>query len=176
MAYAYVYAPFSGEIWGKQNYCDGTPTTPPTPHTVVNTLGGGLPIDIGDVVENTSVYFRGSSVIKSVVTTRADVCKTQTGDWDQGVVVKMYTGYNGTGSLISQVAYGHLRNWIGNGTHNTNNLWLGRMPNDCACGCSDGIHVHMQCGNGGTITSLAACAGVNVYAGSTWIYRLRVPL
>ncbi len=86
----------------------------------------------------------------------------------------MYMDLNGQGDWAGQVAYGHLRDWIGNGTHNTNNLWLGRMPNDCNCGCSDGIHVHMQCAYNGTITSLAACADVNVYSGITMIYKVAI--
>ncbi|CAM2069634.1 hypothetical protein SCOR_29945 [Sulfidibacter corallicola] len=163
MAYVYVYAPFSGEIWGKQTYCNGTA------HTIVNNMGGNQPMDIGDVSAGTSIRFKASSSVKSIRTRRADVCATQTGDWDQGVIVDMYAELNAQ-CYIGSVSYGHVRNWVANGTHNTRTLTLGVLPTDCNCGCSDGVHVHTQC-DGGTITGLAQCAGSRVYNGSTWIYR-----
>lgn len=165
MAYVYVYAPFSGTIWGKSTYCNGSP------HTVVRNLEGGSPMDIGNVSENTAIKFKANSLVKSIRTRRAPVCATQTGDWNQGVIVDMYAQYNQQ-CYIGSVAYGHVKNWIADSNHNTNSLTLGKLPADCNCGCSDGIHVHTQA-KLGTITTLAQCAGSRVYSGSTWIYRFQ---
>lgn len=163
MPYVYVYSPFTGTIWGKETYCGGNT------HVTVRSLEGNQPIDIGNVGEGTSVRFKASGAVKSIRTRRADVCRTQTGDWDQGVIVDMFAQYNQQ-CYIGSVSYGHLKNWVNNGSYNTNNMVVGQMPSDCNCGCSDGIHVHMQA-NYGTITGLSQCAGVRVYNGSTWIYR-----
>ncbi len=163
MATVYVYSPFSGTIWGKDQYCNGDP------HVVVWNLGGGLPIDIGNVSEGTIIRFAASSQVKSIRTKRAPVCRSQTGDWNQGVVVEMFAQYNAQ-CYIGTVSYGHVRNWVSDGVYNTRNKMLGVLPHDCNCGCSDGIHIHMQCG-GGTRTGLNQCAGKYVSGGSTWIYK-----
>lgn len=159
----YVYAPFTGEVWGKDYYCNGTP------HKIVDNLGGGAPIDIGDVAEGTIIRFSASSQVRSIRTRRAPVCRSQTGDWNQGVIVDMYAEQYAR-CYIGTVSYGHVRNWISDGTYNTRNKMLGVLPHDCRCGCSDGIHVHMQCGRG-TRTGVQACADKYVNGGSSWIYR-----
>lgn len=181
MCHTYIYAPFTGEIWGKTTYCDGSV------HRLGNALEGSKPIDIAGNAGQ-AVYLYASSNVRSIRTRFGDVCATHTGWWDNGVNVDLYSGLNGQG-YIATVAYGHLRDWNLYWTHNTiygtNTKRLGSLPPDmctdpdgtrqCACAtqtcCSEGVHIHMQCTNSGQITTLPQCADRIVSAGGTWIYK-----
>lgn len=180
MSSTYIYAPFTGEILGKELYCDGSP------HPVLNSLGGGCcPIDIlGSFAVDVWLY--ADSSVKSIEIIRVDagVCRAQNlrgTAWDQGVIVKLYGDFNAQ-CYIGFVSYGHLADRANPGVYNTNSKRLGSLPNDlcnypnlCDCGqtscCSEGIHIHMQCSTNGELTALPACSNQIVYAGSTWIYK-----
>lgn len=162
MAYVYVYAPVSGQNWGQTTYCSTG-----NPHTVVSSLGGCCPIDISGSAGN-SLYFYGSSLIKSIKTRRVTgVCASDPAPWTDGVVVEFYGQINAQ-CYIGSVGYGHVQNRISDGVYNTNTKKIGELPPDCACGCSRGVHVHMQRTNG--FSNSFSC-WQQLYAGSTWIYR-----
>ncbi len=161
MAYAYVYAPCTGSNWGQTTYCYNGTT-----HTRVSSLGGWSPMDVSGG-QGTGVYFWASSGVKSIRTTRVTgVCRSDPAPWTDGVKVDMYADYNGH-SYMGTMGYGHLENRVSNGLYNSRILQVGALPRDCACGCSSGIHVHIQ--------STGAQRALNcysaVYRGSTWLYR-----
>lgn len=176
MSYGYVYAPVSGEIWALDYYCKkaGHPA-----HPTVGGSGYDHPIDLGEgLSDGTVIRFRGTSNIKSIkVEHIGNVCATDPSPWTDGVKVHMYTGYNATGTLVGTVLYGHLKERLADGTvkNKPSGSWgqyLGKLPHDCNCGCSIGIHVHMEC-KGGSRNSLSC--EQQVYT-STWFYRWTMPV
>jgi len=161
-SYYYVYAPRSGTNWGQATYCSNGST-----HTNTSTLCGGSPMDISGP-QGGAVTFYGSSLVKSIKTTQVSgVCASDPAPWNNGVNVNLYSGLNGTGTLIGCVGYGHLENRVANGTYNVNVKQVGTLPADCSCGCSSGIHVHME----GSGTQQAIACYNTVTGGTTWIYR-----
>lgn len=185
MAYAYVYSPVSGQIWSRECYCRyaGCPDVPPCGAGCEHTkVGGSLyccPIDIGDGLgEGTLIRFRGSSNIQSIkVNHIGNVCgDTNLHPWTDGVKVQLYAQPYAV-CWFGAVLYGHLQNrQIAHGTvlNRPSTGWntitippLGELPADCRCGCSDGIHIHME-GRDGTPTGLGCDSPVYT---TTWLYR-----
>jgi len=162
MAYVYVYAPLTGQNWGQSTYCSSGAT-----HTVVSVLEGCCPIDVSGSQGN-SLYFYGSSLVKSIRTTRVSgVCESDPAPWTDGVKVEFFADINAQ-CPIGTVSYGHVKNRISDGVYNTATKKIGELPADCDCGCSSGIHVHMQ-RTGGSSQSFSCYQWL--YAGSTWLYR-----
>lgn|GEM_PF-5911190 len=158
----YIYAPVTGYNWGQATYCSSG-----NPHTVVSVLGGCCPIDISGSA-GSILRFYGSSAIQSIRTRQVTgVCRVDPAPWTDGVVVDFYALPNGQ-QYIGSVGYGHVRNRVNNGIYNVNTLQIGDLPPDCACGCSSGVHVHIQFSGG--ITRNFSC-NETLYAGSTWIAR-----
>lgn len=186
MSYAYVYAPKSGTIWSLACYCrkTGCNSSPPCgtgcDHKIVGGSGYGNPIDLGNGwTAGTDILFRGSSNILSIYVTHINnVCSGGSpAPWTYGVKVDLYTGYNKSGTLLGTALYGHLQNRLANGTtkNKPTGSWaqyLGEMPSNCACGCSDGIHVHME-SKGASRNSLSCEQSVTT---STWFYRWVMPV
>lgn len=164
MAYAYVYAPFNGQNWGQDTYCfDGSPH----PTEVYC-----CPIDIGRPNNDvTSIYFHGSSNIKSIrISHYNDICGPS--PWRDGVIVELYGQLNAQ-CYIGAVFYGHVNNRIDEGVYNANSIKIGdACPDNCNCNqnglCSSGVHVHME--RSGGYSNSFGCYDP-IYAGSTWIYR-----
>jgi len=160
MTDVYVYAPVTGYNWGQATYCSTGNT-----HTVVSVLGGCCPIDISGSTGN-ALRFYGSSAIQSIRTRRVTgVCRVDPAPWTDGVVVEFFAQPNGQ-CYIGSVGYGHVRNRVSDGIYNVRILQIGDLPPDCACGCSSGVHVHMQF-IGGSPRSFS-CYQM-LYSGSTWI-------
>lgn len=164
MPYAYVYAPVTGQNWGQETYCYTG-----DPHTVVSCLGGCCPLDISGSAGN-SLYFYGSSIIQSIETRRVSgVCAVDPAPWDYGVVVDFFAEPNAQ-CYIASVGYGHVQDRVSNGVYNTRSLRIGELPPDCNCGCSDGVHVHMQFDlRGGLGDTRNFYCYQTLYAGSTWL-------
>jgi hypothetical protein len=174
-SYAYVYVPKNGEVWALETYCQ----LDNSGHIVVGNAGDsgfGDPVDVGDTswAKGDDILFRATSDILSFKVVRFDkICSDLTAPWTNGLKLELYTGYNATGQQIGEVLYGHLKNPLSNGViKNKPTLgwaeYLGEMPADCDCGCSTGIHVHMECKGGNRNSSLICPQGVNT---STWLYR-----
>jgi len=162
MPYVYVYAPVTGQNWGQTYYCSTGGL-----HTVVSVLGGCCPIDISGSAGN-SLYFYGSSLIQSIRTRRVSgVCRVDPAPWTDGVVVDFFGDLNAH-CYIGSVGYGHVSNRISDGVYNTNIKKIGTLPPDCNCGCSRGVHVHIQF-TGGNPRSFSCYQWL--YRGSTWICR-----
>ncbi len=166
MTYAYVYAPVTGQNWGQQTYCYSGSS-----HTVVSCLGGQNPLDISGSAGN-SLYFYGSAVIQSIRTRKVSgVCAIDPAPWDYGVVVDFFAEQNAQ-CYIGSIGYGHVQDRINNGIYNTRSLRIGELPPDCNCGCSDGIHTHIQFKPvGGLGEARPFNCYQTLYVGSTWIYR-----
>lgn len=176
--YFYVYSPQSGEILSLDCYChvQGCNTVPPCGtgcnHTIVGGSGYCCPIDLGWYGVGTDMIFRGSSNIKSIkIVHIGNVCATDPSPWTDGVKVHLYAQPNQV-CWFGEVLYGHLQNRAPNGrkVNRPSSGWaeyLGELPRDCACSCSRGIHVHMEC-RGGVRTS-KSCHD-QVYT-SSWLYR-----
>lgn len=161
MPTVYVYAPVTGKNWGQATYCSDGQS-----HTVVSALGGCCPLDVNGSATN-PLYFYGSSTIQSIRTTQVTgVCRVDPAPWTNGVVVDFYALPNAQ-CYIGSVGYGHIQNQVPNGVYNVRSLKIGELPPDCACGCSSGVHVHIQC-TGGSPASFSCYQWL--YAGSTWIY------
>lgn len=169
MAYAYVYAPFSGNMWAQSYYCyccgGGA-------HTVVDQC---CPIDVGRNDGATpGIYFYGSSNIKSIRTTYEGygVCfepPVINPPWDALVRVEFFSGLNAQG-FIGIVVYAHINGPIANGVYNTRSRQLGTVAsNSCGCGCYQGTHVHMERDIDGISNSFSC--GASLYGGSTWLYK-----
>lgn len=170
MAYVYVYAPFAGVNWGQATYCTGG--NHPTEVYC-------CPIDIGRPSNTvTSIYYCGSSLIKSikVLPLYQDICGPA--PWSDGVKVELYCQLYAQG-YIGAVFYGHVNNPIiqpgdpNPQIHNTTFIKIGDTPADnCGCNqgrcCYCGVHVHMERSGG---SSNSFYCGQPIYAGSTWIYR-----
>lgn len=176
MADAWVFSPVSATLLYKDYY--GCPSGPA--HTIVGGSSYCCPMDIGWLASGTGIYFRGSSNILSIKVVHIDnVCaNTSLIPWTYGVKVHLYK-FPGAVCKIGTVLYGHLNdNRPPNGSifDKGASSWfrsLGTVPSDCDCGCSDGIHVHMECLNTGKRTSLSCNSPVT--AGSTWLYKFVVP-
>ena len=126
------------------------------------------PIDVGGGSDGTSLYLYGNSNVKSIKTTRfSNFCLTQPpSPWRDGVKVELYASINAQ-DYFGAVFYGHVKNWIANGTYNTNTKKIGELAADCQCACASGIHVHMT--RSGGASNIFSCYQT-LYAGSTWIY------
>jgi hypothetical protein len=163
MAYIYVYAPCTGTSGPQSTYCNGTA------HTVVSCIGGSSPLDVMTFAIK-EVWLHATSLAPMCKTTQCNgVCATAGAPWTYGIKVDLYLDFAAT-QYLGTVGYGHVENRIANGTYDCRSgLKLGTLPRDCACGCSSGIHCHMQ-GNG-TAQSFGNCTGTALTKGSTWIYR-----
>ena len=170
MAYVYVYAPFTGENWGQDTYCfDGSN------HPVRYYC---CPIDVGRPNNDvTSIYFYGSSLVKSIRVTFDDqVCGGAPGDpWENALKVELYGQVNAQ-CYIGAVSYSHVDNPVttGSAVYNTNTLKFGdASPDTCGCNqnflCYDGVHVHMERSSNGASNSFDCWD--DLYGGTTWIYR-----
>ncbi len=159
-----VYAPFNGNIWNLDTYCAGGT------HTNVYGLWGSRPADLF-AGQGTAVRLWVSTNVKSVNIQRCDcVCRTDPSPWDDGINVAMFSGYNCTGSNLGTVAFGHLNNRHSNGYHNSpNGRIMGYLPADCACGCSSGIHCHIECSLPRAYTN--NCSWEFLWGNGTALYR-----
>lgn len=163
MVYVYAYAPCSGKSWGQTTYCNGTA------HTVVSCIGGSKPLDIGTGAQVDLYLHVSTSIPKCKITQCNGVCASGAVPWTYGLKVDLYLDTAAT-MYLGTVGFGHVNNRIAGGTYSTSPaLKLGTLPADCACGCSSGIHVHMQ-GNG-EAQSFGNCTNTTITKGSTWIYR-----
>lgn len=168
MAYAYVYAPFTGSMWAQAYYCyccgGGA-------HTGVDQC---CPIDDGRNDGATpNIYFYGSSNIKSIRTTYENfgVCLDTAINppWDALLRVEFFSAVNAQ-NLIGIVAYAHINAPVANGVYNTRSMRIGTgAPNTCGCSCYQGAHVHMERDIDGISNSFSC--GAQLYAGSTWLYK-----
>lgn len=136
----------------------------------VSCIGGSRPLDIltGAQVD---VYLHVTSLaVRAKISHCNGVCaNTSLTPWTYGLKVDLYLDTAAT-QYLGTVGYGHINNRIAAGTYDSRSaIKLGTLPHDCACGCSSGIHVHMQ-GNG-TARSFGNCTNISVTKGSTWIYR-----
>ncbi len=142
----HVYSPSSGYIWNVATYGNGTT------HTAPYNLGGDKPLDIGGY-NGQPIYFIADPGVYSIkIRQVSGVCKTDPAPWNHGIRVYMYKGFN-YDNYLGSVGFGHLKNRRGNADIKywnpyTRNEFLGRLPSDCDCGCSDGIHIHTQAQNG----------------------------
>ena len=152
-------------------------------HTITQS-GYIKPIDIGGGWQGGNVItFYGTSNIKSIkIEYVSNICSGGTPTpWTYGVKVHLYKNPDAC-CLIGTVLYAHLQNretyapnWsVWNYPYpNSGGKHLGQVPADCQCGCSSGIHLHMECKSGGTRNTLTC--GVQVIQNSTWLYRFTVP-
>ncbi|MGQ9682787.1 MAG: hypothetical protein ACUVX9_09645 [Anaerolineae bacterium] len=177
----YVLAPFSGEVWSKECYCHmpGCNNSPPCEpsgctHTVTQGAGWGRPFDIGGAL-NTVVKFYASVYVRSIrIEYVGNICAdTSLHPWTDGIKVHMYGQSGASGTYFGAVLYGHLKDrglYVSNGQviNSGSNISLGKLPSDCACGCSSGIHVHMEATNSLTYCPIG-CHG-NAVQGSSAMY------
>jgi hypothetical protein len=180
MPYGYVYAPTSGSVWSLDCYCSwpGCNSTPPCggagcDHVIVGGAGFCCPIDVGGGSDGTVISFRANSVVQSIQIERiSNVCSSGSSPWTDGIKVHMYR-YPNAVCYMGTVLYGHLRDRTAdNQTINRGgsdwNQYLGMLPSDCACGCSSGIHIHMETNVG---SRNSRTCGASVYEGTSWLYN-----
>lgn len=126
--------------------CNAGNTT--CPHaTSLGGEGWGAPLDIS-ASPNQSVKFYSTTGIQSIRTQKRAMFCGNTGTWAYGVLVSLYSDFNGT-VYIGGVMYGHLlESSILPDLWYQNNVWgreLGKVPGtNCGCNCYNGFHVHLQ--------------------------------
>lgn len=177
----YVYAPVSGQLVSLDCYCSkaGCNSTPPCgpsgcTHTIVGGAGFSSPIDMGWFSNGTIIRFRASSGVQSIeIEYISNVCASVGSPWTDGIKVHMYRFQNRS-CYMGTILYGHLKRrvrFVADGAwfNYPSGGWaqpIGKLPADCLCGCSTGIHIHMET-NVGTRTS-QSCG--NSLTTSSWIY------
>lgn len=143
----YVYAPISGTFTALSSYCDGS-----GPHPVVDS-GFANPIDIGagGSTGGETLYFIGSSNIQSIyaINKPGIVCAPPSpgSPWADGMQVNIYNQPEGGqyGGYLGSVFYAHVQYPIGDGAYNVSSGAIAYVPyQDCACGCYQGAHSHIE--------------------------------
>ncbi len=178
MAYAYVYAPISGTITGRDYYCtDDLGCRCPGScsgclSTHVPCKGWASPVDIAGTG---SVYLYVNTAVRKVQTwVELRCCSSGDGtDYRQAITVDLYVYNNGKYCYVGSVMYGHVANaQVQNGawydlSSSGGKLKLGDVPGG-KLWCYSGPHTHMERYLGEVV---APCCCASVQAGTTVIYR-----
>lgn len=177
MAYAYVYAPISGTISGRDNYCDcrNCPSTCNgcgNPHSPCKNWAS--PVDIAGMGA-IYLYVNYPTVRRVQVWVEYRCCNSQqNNDYARTITVDLYVYDNGKHCYVGSVMYGHVANpTVQNGQWidlSSSQLKLGDMvaPNPNYSYCYSGWHVHLERFLGEVV---APCCCNSVTAGTTPIYR-----
>lgn len=183
MAYAYVYAPISGRITGRDNYCineqrqcDSDPCG--GDHGAHKKCKGwASPIDIGATGQ---IYLYVNYPTVKKIQTWVEYkccCGEQNSDYARTITVDLYVYDNGKYCYVGSVMYGHVKNpQVLNGAWydlTRGDKYLGDIPGGTyTCNefsCYGGAHSHMERSLGETAGPLCCCT--SVAAGTTAIYR-----
>jgi hypothetical protein len=176
MAYAYVYAPISGTVTGRDSYCS-------CPCGNCNGCGSAhgrcknwaSPIDIAGTG---SIYLYVNYPTVRRVQTWVEYkccCQETNNSYARSITVDLYVYDNGKYCYVGSVMYGHIANpTVNNGQWidlTSSSLKLGDVIGGtytCTFTCYSGAHVHLERNLGETV---APCCCASVTAGTTAIYR-----
>lgn len=199
MAYAYVYAPISGRITGRDYYCKcpdctGNCSGCTTAHG--RCKGWASPIDIEGTGPSIYLYVNYPTVRRVQTWVEYKCCCQETNNnYARSITVDLYVYDNGKYCYVGSVMYGHVANpTVGNGQWidlSSNRLKLGEVPTGCylckscpdQCGCPTCSCPNPSCNCWVCYTgphahlerylgeTVAPCCCMDVAEGTTAIYR-----
>lgn len=202
MTYYYVDSPVTGMGGGQYCYCkicaNGTSCNSNGACTPCGQSTEGCPHDPGfdnlccpvdiEGAANAAARFYARGGIPSIRVTWTGPCPCPPNNGDrlcriipplswvnEGVKVELFCQFDGAGTLIGVVGYGHLRYRINPGVYNyPDGLILGYLGDqDCRCDCYRGIHIHMARSTGYTYPW--GCGTTYLYMGASPVYRFDGP-
>lgn len=178
----YFYSPLSGKqssCVASQKYCNDYPATTcsATTHNAVS-LGCSHPIDIGGAADDALDLIVSDSILSIRTTRYLNVidCHANSGV-NHGVFVRLYTGSNGSGTLVGYVFFLHVKDPISDGTYNTS-TWgffqrikygIGKVPGVWGISCYTGPHVHLSVCSANNYINPACWA--DMVRGQSWVYN-----
>ncbi len=178
----YVYSPFTSSVWNLDCYCN--PVNGGCGacgqyglHCAIS--GWGAPVDIG-ASPNAQIWCYMDSTIQSVSLSihQSNFCNCGNSDYNNYVVVDLWSGQGAGGSHLGSVLYLHVSG-PQSGTWNAPNpiygesFWqalIGNVPGGQTCNpCYYNAHSHMQCAGGSR--QVNSCGqGVTGGGGGTVVY------
>jgi len=180
MPYAYVYAPVSGSITGRNRYCTGSCACDgdgSTHHACASgcsnpqTCDWHDPVDIGTGGATPGIYLYVSSGVQSIRTfVQYLCCSSSQNDYGRAVTVELYAQPNAV-CYIGTLKFGHVAFPQVEDNHVYNisgSRKIGTVVGGSFDNCYSGPHSHMERYDGET---RAPCCCAAVTAGSTPIYR-----
>lgn len=176
MPYAYVYAPVSGTVSGRNKYCTSTCACAGDGnlHSLC-TCGQPCvwydPVDIRTCGSTPSIWLYVSSDIKSIRTfIQYLCCGGAQNDYGRAIIVELYAQPNAV-CYIGSVKFGHVafpRVQHGQIYNISGSIQIGTVMGGSYGNCYTGPHTHMERSGGETV---APCCCATVSAGTTPIYR-----